>query len=84
MDVESILAIIFLFGGGTVVALAYSPVGKAFTDRIRHGKQPQGVDSAVYEELDALRADVTELQERVDFAERMLAKGTGEPEVPAS
>jgi hypothetical protein len=31
-------------------------------------------DPAVYEELDQLRQDVTELQERVDFAERMLAK----------
>jgi hypothetical protein len=29
----------------------------------------------VYEELDQLRHDVTELQERLDFAERMLAKG---------
>lgn len=38
MDVEGILAIIFLFGGGTAVALGFSPVGRAFADRIR-GRQ---------------------------------------------
>jgi len=37
-------------------------------------------DPAVYEELDHLRADLAELQERVDFAERLLAKPTGAAE----
>jgi hypothetical protein len=73
---EDILAIIFIFGGGTLFLLAVSPVGRAFADRIRHGTQPLaggGTDPAVFEELERLRADVTELQERVDFTERLLA-----------
>ena len=75
---EGILAIIFIFGGGSAFLLAMSPVGKALADRIRHGAQPvgagSGTDPEVLNELEHLRQDVTELQERVDFAERLLAK----------
>jgi hypothetical protein len=81
VDVEGVLAITFLFGGGTLVALAFSPIGKVVADRIRYGKEPlpsPELDHGVYEELDRLRNDVTELQERVDFAERLLAKGTAD------
>ena len=77
MDVEGVLAIIFLFGGGSVVAISFSPIGKAFADRVRHGKSPlpaPELDPAVYEELDHLRADLSEMQERLDFAERLLVK----------
>ncbi len=76
--VEGILAIIFLFGGGTLYLLAISPVGKAIAQRIRYGKQlPEAAssDPAVWEEIDRLRVEMSELQERVDFAERLLAKG---------
>lgn len=83
-DMEGVLAIIFIFGGGTAFLLAISPVGKAIADRIRHGTQPRdiGPDPAVLNELDQLRGDMTELQERMDFAERMLAekKGAGQLE----
>ena len=75
---EEILAVTFLFGGGTLFLLAVSPVGRAFADRLRHGPQPLHggeSDPAVWEELDRLRGEMTELQERVDFAERLLAKG---------
>lgn len=78
---EDILAIILIFGGGTLTALAFSPVGKAFADRIRHGVEPlppPEFDASVFEELDRLRGDVTELQERLDFTERMLSKGSSE------
>ena len=75
MDVEGVLAIIFIFGGGSLFLLALSPVGKAFADRLRHGPQPigGGTEPEVLSELEQLRNDVTELQERVDFAERVLA-----------
>lgn len=76
MDMEGILAITFIFGGGSLFLLAMSPVGKAIADRIRHGTQPLGggeTDAGVLSELEQLRHDVTELQERVDFAERLLA-----------
>ncbi|HJR35044.1 MAG TPA: hypothetical protein VJ817_08865 [Gemmatimonadales bacterium] len=82
VDPEGILAIIFIFGGGTLFLLAISPVGKALADRIRHGTQPigaGGTEPAVLNELEQLRNDVTELQERVDFAERMISsKSSGQ------
>lgn len=73
---EDILAIIFLFGGGTLVLLSFSPVGKAFAERIRHGRQPlpaPEIDPALYEELDHVRAELGEIHERLDFTERLLA-----------
>ena len=87
MDVEGILAIIFLFGGGALVAIAFSPIGKAVADRLRHGKAPlpaPEIDPAIYEELDHMRAEISEMQERLDFAERLLAKpGATAEERPA-
>ncbi len=69
---EGVLAIFFIFGGGTAFLLAISPVGKAIADRIR-GRGPADIDGEVYQELDDLRAEVAELHERMDFAERLLA-----------
>lgn len=83
VDVESILAIVFLFGGGSLVGISYSPIGRALADRLRHGKAPLPApepDPAVYEELDHLRAELSEVQERLDFAERLLAKPTPDGE----
>ena len=73
MDMEGILAITFLFGGGTLFLLSLSPVGKAIAERIRHqGAQPMR-DPELLAEVDALRQEVSELHERVDFTERLLA-----------
>ena len=76
MDPEGILAIIFIFGGGSLFLLAISPVGRALADRIRHGVNPGHAepDPGVLAELEQLRSDVSDLQERVDFAERLLAR----------
>jgi hypothetical protein len=74
MDMEGVLAITFIFGGGTLFLLSLSPVGKALAERIRgHGAQP-APDPELLAEVDALRADVAELHERMDFAERLLAQ----------
>ena len=72
---EDILAVIGIFGGGTAVLLAFSPVGRAFADRIRHGPTPAALepDPAVYDELERMRQEMGELAERVDFTERLLA-----------
>jgi hypothetical protein len=87
MDMEGVLAITFIFGGGTAFLLAISPIGRAIAERIRaHGAVPMQ-DPELLAEVDALRRDVSELQERVDFAERLLAQsqerqqvGKGGPE----
>jgi hypothetical protein len=80
MDIEGVLAIIFLFGGGTLFLLSISPIGRAFAERIR-AKGQGDVRSELVEHKDALereletvRREVAELAERVDFAERLLAK----------
>ena len=70
---EDILAIIFIFGGGTLVLLSISPVGRALADRLRGRIPHPGPDPETLAELDALRAEMTEVQERLDFAERLLA-----------
>ena len=73
MDMEGLFAITFIFGGGTLFLLSLSPVGKALAERIRgHGRPTP--DPELLAEVDALRAEVSELHERVDFAERLLAQ----------
>ena len=71
---EDILALLLIFGGGTLVAISFSPVGRAFAERIRGGHHANEPDPAVLEELDRIRTELGELQERVDFTERLLAK----------
>lgn len=74
MDMEGILAITFIFGGGTLFLLSVSPVGRALAERIRsHGAKP-APDPELLAEVDALRQEVSELHERIDFAERLLAQ----------
>lgn len=80
---EDILAITLIFGGMAAFLISISPIGKAIADRIRNGGRAAGGQEVeqlkesqvmLLEEVDALRQDVTELQERLDFAERMLAR----------
>jgi hypothetical protein len=71
MDMEGILAIVFIFGGGTLFLLSVSPVGRALAERLR-GNAGLSQDPELLNEVDALRQEVAELHERVDFAERIL------------
>jgi hypothetical protein len=74
MDMEGVLAITFIFGGGTLFLLSVSPVGRALAERIRsHGGRSEP-DPELQADVDALRAEVSELHERMDFAERLLAQ----------
>ncbi len=81
MDMEGVLAITFIFGGGTLFLLSISPVGKAIAERIRgHGTVPMH-DPELLGEVDALRRDVAELHERVDFTERLMLQQQERPQV---
>ena len=76
---EDIIAIVLLFGGGTFAAIAYSPIGRAWADRIR-GRVPADPEAdagraELAESVEALRREVAELAERVDFTERLLTRG---------
>ena len=65
----------------TMIFIAYSPVMRALGNRIMHGRMPPPgepvADPRVDELLDdnaMLRRQLDEMQERVAFAERMLAQ----------
>ena len=84
MDVEGILALILIFGGGACIGISFSPIGRALADRIR-GKSASADGGelradladhkeALNQELEAVRHEMAELAERLDFAERLLAK----------
>ena len=79
---EDILAIVLIFGGGTLIAISFSPVGKAIADVIRGKGGASAPDPAVYEELDRVRGELAELHERVDFTERLLAKAREPDQLP--
>ena len=78
---EGVLALmipIVAVGGFFAWAISMSPVGKAFADRLRHGPQPRGGTGEdtleLADSVDALRREVAELAERVDFTERLLGQ----------
>ena len=82
---EDVVAIVMVFGGGTLFALSMSPVGRAIADRIRGTPKPGAIGDkeldelreaqmAILDDVDVLRHEVAEVNERVDFAERLLAK----------
>lgn len=80
---EDILALILIFGGGTSIAISFSPVGRAIADRIRGHPAPEG-DPAVYEELERIRGELAEVQERLDFTERLLAQKREADQLPGA
>src|SRR6266542_3685283 len=80
-----VVAILTIFGGGTLVLFSITPVGKALAARILGKKGvATGVEEETAEEVMELRREVdgmrhlgeqmSELGERVDFLERMVAK----------
>jgi len=89
---EEALAVVFIFGGGAAFLLAISPIGRAIADRIRSRGVGGGSDErvrylqegqeALLEEVEGLRQEVGELQERVDFTERLLARNQGRGQLP--
>jgi uncharacterized protein YlxW (UPF0749 family) len=79
-----LVAILTIFGGGTLVLLSITPVGKALAARILKKPLPGELDEDAAEEVRELRREVDELRqfeqqvnelgERVDFLERMVAQ----------
>jgi hypothetical protein len=73
---EGVIALfipIIAVGGFFLWAISTSPVGKAYAQRIK-GHTVEGNTDELRQELSALRQEVAELAERVDFTERLLAK----------
>lgn len=84
---EGALAITFIFGGGALFLLALSPVGRAIAERIRGGapdetrQRVEALERWMTHEFETLRHELVEVQERVDFAERLLAQRRSAGEV---
>ncbi len=70
----------------TVGAMAWAlrgPIGQALAKRIAGDSEPESVaevPEAVYAELDDLRVRVGELEERLDFSERLLSQRSQQEE----
>jgi len=73
-DIVGLVAVVMLFGGGTVFLLAISPLGKALAARISGKKLVDDDLAAKLEEMQHLPEQLSELGERVDFLERLVAK----------
>ena len=62
---------------GGFVVFARSEIGRAFAHRLRGGAAPDSQLAAEIQELrgevDSLRVELLETQERLDFTERMIA-----------
>lgn len=81
---EDIVAIVMGTTGLTLVGLGFSPIGRALAERIRGKSALPGLEEVrgelseqqdgLVEEIRQLRQEMTDLAERVDFAERMLAR----------
>jgi hypothetical protein len=79
MSGEEAVVFVLFFGGGFWVL---RPLAAALAKRIAgEHHRPPAPDledrAAMAEEMERLRQDMVELQERVDFAERLLAKQRG-------
>ena len=68
----AIPAILVLGIGGTVVLRG--PLGRAIARRIEGAAAPEVDVEPVLQELDEVRARMLELEERMDFTERLLAR----------
>jgi len=71
--VNSAEAIAFV-GLAFLLAKVFGPIGAAVAARIR-GRREGGPDSRLASEVEELRTRLAEVEERVDFAERLLARG---------
>lgn len=83
-----VVAPVAFFSTVTIIVVARSQIGRALADRIRGGVAHDPGLLAEVEglraEIDAVRQDFAEVQERLDFAERLLVRpvaGSTGPEV---
>jgi len=70
-------------GAGVVIAIVVfclgmarilrGPVGEAMADRLRHGQRSR-TDATLMAEVEELKTRLAEVEERLDFAERLLAQ----------
>jgi hypothetical protein len=77
---EFTMAMTMILSGVGLVFYVAGPVRKAWVRKIEGGGPIQ--DSHLLEEVDALRDRMGELEERLDFTERLLAQQRDAAELP--
>ena len=80
----------FLAIGAAAVGLLFSPIGSALARRLAGRSEPGDAHSEIEEmqarvtdEVEDLRNRLAEVEERLDFAERLLAHGKQADQLPA-
>jgi hypothetical protein len=78
MTVADALVPMTFFISVAAIFISRSEIGKAFAQRIRGGsdRETQLQLEDLRQEVAVLRQELGETQERLDFAERLLAKGS--------
>ena len=74
---ETLAFIAFAF----VIVKILGPIGVAIGHRIRGGRD-SAPDHRLDAEVDELRTRLAEVEERLDFAERLLARGAPADQIP--
>jgi hypothetical protein len=65
------------------VKIFVGPIGQAIADRIRGVRHPPAApDPELLAEVDHLRGRLSEVEERLDFAERLLARAGQPDQIP--
>ena len=79
----------FLALGAAAVALLFGPIGSAIARRIGGRPEPgdahteiEELRARVTDEVDDLKNRLAEVEERLDFAERLLARGAQADQLP--
>ncbi len=78
-------------GAGVVIAIVVfclgmarilrGPLGEAMADRLRHGQRSRA-DATLMAEVEELKTRLAEVEERLDFAERLLARSESTDQLP--
>jgi len=79
MGSNDTIALIAIVLAVALVKVFKGPFGQALADRLRGTAPPEHV---VADELEAVKVRLAEVEERLDFAERMLAKGEQAERLP--
>jgi len=79
MHGNDVIAIIAIIMAVVMVKLFKGPLGQAIADRLRGTAPPDG---GVLDELETVKTRLAEVEERLDFAERMLAQGEQAQRLP--
>jgi len=77
--IEVGIGVMFILFGVGAARLMFGPVGHAVSERLRRGA-PE--DPALAEELERMRSRLTEVEQRLDFAERLLTQGAVADHLP--